>query len=1422
MRTFQIESLFRGIFFLIINLLIIQITTGTLMVSANCMEIKTNSVNNQFFAATTTSAPIFWIEDFTLANGTITDNGTTGWAVSGACGGTFSVQNNEFMASFSSACEGVWASDVIDISAKSNVVISVDLRSETASTSDYFETSDYINVYYKLNGGAETLIYGDVAGLGSTTNTTATTTAISSELNGSTLQVVIRLNNSHPTERYYFDNVKLNGIPACTGIDASASVSGSLTCENTSVTLQGSSTVSGAIYSWTGPNGFSSELQNPSVSVPGTYILRVTDPSNNCYSEVTTEVLQITTPPGASASADGQISCTNSMVTLLGSSPTSDVLYSWEGPGGFESALQNPSVNTPGTYTLTVKNPLNGCTSIVTVDVIEASSQASTFWHEDFSLPNNSITDSGTTGWSVGTSCDGTFSVQNNEFMASFNSACEGVWASDVIDISLKNNVVISVDLRSATASTSDYLESNDYIRVFYKLDNGPEILMYEDYAGLGSTTNTTASATVTSGNLGADNLQVVVRLRNSHSTERYYLDNVKLTGSDQTIGPITTTVSGSLSCPNPSVQLTASTSTPATYYWICPDNTIINEQNPNVNKPGKYNVVVSVGGCQASKTVIVTGSTQIPEISISGDRLIRLSNVPVVLSAVSSNTNLVYSWSGPAGFTSDIKSPSVLNAGTYSVIVTDQANLCTNTAFYKVQYGDLLWNEEFEGLVDGTKEDHGSTAWSVDNSQIHTVDLSYYSSESGIPYYFEVKNNKLTAKSTFGEVVWLSEPINISGETDVFVRLDVSGEGSLNDSTDCGLDCFDYDYIKVFYKVDGGIETPFQNMGSIPGKLALSDLKISTDVPEGDILQIIIKAYNTGNSEIFYFDNIQVLAGGEEQVEISVSGPITCDNRSVTLSASPIIVGDDYNWSGPNGFVSDEPVVDVSQEGTYTLIVIGNSGYISSDTLTIEVEENTELPDISINSTGILTCSDSVAIIKGISTTQNVSYSWIGPGNFSSILQNISVDESGEYKLTVENDSTGCIAKDSITITSDTISPANVTVSSSGNLTCINNNVILTGNTSTNGVEYAWYGSTGFIAHSQKITIHNADTYELIVTDTATGCSSMANEVVANDTIAPGASAYVDNSLDCSTYFVTLRANSPTSGVNYNWAGPLNYSSSQQYPVTTIPGNYTVTTTNPVNGCTSTAGTIVEEDYSAPTGVSASVSGMLNCENTSVTLIGTSGTSGVSFSWSGPNGFISYVQNAQVFEPGKYTLTVTDTINQCTSSANVTVEQEQVPPEGVSAKVSGILTCVDTSVVLSGSSTTSGVSYLWTGPNNFSSGLQEVSVTVPGNYILEVSGSAVGCKVYDTVLVGQNITPPADVIASVSDTLDCNNTPVELAASSSTDRVYYSWIGPYGFVSNEQNPMTVFEGEYTVTVTNPDNGCSSEEQVIVIKEECQ
>ena len=178
-----------------------------------------------------------------------------------------------------------------------------------------------------------------------------------------TIQVT---NNTNGCTATSFTTVTSNANPP----NASAT-GGTLTCVVTSLTITANSTTPGVTFAWSGPNGFASTQQNPSVNTAGNYVVTVTNPANNCTNTATATVTQNTTPPTASATVNGTLTCITNSVQLNATTNAPNPTFSWSGPGGFSSSLQSPNVSVPGTYTCIVTNTANGCTSSAPVTVMQ-------------------------------------------------------------------------------------------------------------------------------------------------------------------------------------------------------------------------------------------------------------------------------------------------------------------------------------------------------------------------------------------------------------------------------------------------------------------------------------------------------------------------------------------------------------------------------------------------------------------------------------------------------------------------------------------------------------------------------------------------------------------------------------------------------------------------------------------------------------------------------------------------------------------------------------------------------------------------------------------------------------------------------------------------------------------------------------------
>lgn len=140
------------------------------------------------------------------------------------------------------------------------------------------------------------------------------------------------------------------------------------TCANAhngsiNLTVTGSSTYS---YQWTGPNGFTANVEDPSNLAPGTYNVTVTDATNSTCTATATITVNAGSPNPTPTISGSTTFCTGSSTTLDAGSYSS---YLWSN----NETTQTITVNTAGPYSVTVTNAA-GCTGVASVNVTQSNS----------------------------------------------------------------------------------------------------------------------------------------------------------------------------------------------------------------------------------------------------------------------------------------------------------------------------------------------------------------------------------------------------------------------------------------------------------------------------------------------------------------------------------------------------------------------------------------------------------------------------------------------------------------------------------------------------------------------------------------------------------------------------------------------------------------------------------------------------------------------------------------------------------------------------------------------------------------------------------------------------------------------------------------------------------------------------------------
>ena len=210
--------------------------------------------------------------------------------------------------------------------------------------------------------------------------------------NGKT--VPLKLPNTDLLEKNYNNNIS---SATYSRITVSASNSGPV-CESDTIKLAASSTTADAVFTWSGPAGFTSTDQNPfiekaSIAKAGKY--EVVASKDGCSSDPASTSVIINENPDVTANAKEPI-CESGSIRLTASSANASN-YKWTGPGGFSSSQQNPVISNAtqadaGVYKVIAASN-NGCISNqVSAEVKINPIPEPKFSAPDVCLPSTTVT----------------------------------------------------------------------------------------------------------------------------------------------------------------------------------------------------------------------------------------------------------------------------------------------------------------------------------------------------------------------------------------------------------------------------------------------------------------------------------------------------------------------------------------------------------------------------------------------------------------------------------------------------------------------------------------------------------------------------------------------------------------------------------------------------------------------------------------------------------------------------------------------------------------------------------------------------------------------------------------------------------------------------------------------------------------------
>ncbi len=1133
-----------------------------------------------------------------------------------------------------------------------------------------------------------------------------------------------------------------------------------ISCINSTVQLSGSSSTSGVSYYWTGPGNISDpQSQNPFVDASGTYTLTVTGP-NGCSASDNVQVQTDYEEPHVWVDSNpGTIDCGSETVTLYGTSTTEGASLHWSGPGIVSGGSgETPVVDQPGDYTLTVTHPVSGCTSWATVTVIE-----------DTTTPT------------VG------FPVSPN-------------------DISCANP---TVDIQSETSAAS---------ASYQWTTTGGVILSGADQATVTVASGGTYTLTVTD---------------NSNSCSAQNSIDV---GENLTPPGVSVETPELITCNDPAIELSASSPTsPVSVQWNTTDGNIHSGSTtftPTVNSPGTYTIFVTdpSNGCISEESVDVAEDRDAPYITINTDPdPLTCGNTEVQLNGYAPGATLL--WTGPEGasITGETTStPWVDTPGLYTLEATGD-NGCISARDVEVSLEDEL-PEDVE-VLDFDHLSCSNTTTVLRGSSSTAGSIFSWESTGGGNILTNPDNEEITVDSPGTYILTVFHPVTLCPES-VEVTVEMKSDTPVitfppempakitcsNPSTTLESYVDPADAI-LLWEGPGTIE---DNHTTTPTVTVAGEYTLIATHPETGC---------TSSKTIEVESDLE-----EPEIFFDDPGMVTCDNQLVeivaTTTASPVTP----QWSTGNGSISGSTgnmSVTVSGGGIYTLTLTdNNNGCESAES--IEVFEDTTSPEVyADNSPPDITCKSPQSELYGTSPTPGVTYLWDGPGNIEDGTTEMpKVDLPGDYTLTVTRTGNGCSAQTTVTVGENLTSPEIPQVVTPEELSCNTEWVELKVSPYIEGVDYLWsttgsgtiQNATGDIAW-----VNEPGEYTVEVTDRINGCTSFNTvNVLMNTDVSDVEITGGPFELNCGTESLTLSGVSP-EGIDPVWTTEGGHIVEGRYSfeaTVNAPGEYTLTVHHPVSGCPSSATVTVGHTEDVPLIDVDSYPGMLTCGNTTVTLYGSPADPSHSFAWSTADGNI--VEDETTHTPvvdmaGTYVITVTNPQTGCTNQASILVEEDLEPAE-VFVSTPDKITCNNQEVQLNATSTVSNVSYYWTtdGSGTIRSGDENKPnpvVLSPGIYTLTVTRDSNQCTSVKEVEVFENTVPPHISVDKSPDQLTCDRHEVVLSGSSLTEGALFQWTSESGSpIANptSKHPRVSEPDRYFLTVTDPDNGCESVDDVIV------
>ncbi|HMQ75389.1 MAG TPA: choice-of-anchor L domain-containing protein [Flavobacteriales bacterium] len=555
----------------------------------------------------------------------------------------------------------------------------------------------------------------------------------------------------------------------------------------------------------------------------------------------------------------------------------------------------------------------------------------------------------------------------------------------------------------------------------------------------------------------------------------------------------------------------------------------------------------------------------------------------------------------------------------------------------------------------------------------------------------------------------------------------------------------------------------------------------------------------------------------------------------NVTGGTAPYLM----SWSGPNGFSATTADLSGLAAGAYTVLVTDANGCSIQRTYSVMQPGlftiTAILSDLNGSGVSCAGATDGSIALSVSGATAPYTFAWSGPNGFTSTDEDLTNLAAGSYTVTV-TDANGCSTAEAWTLSAPaTINVVVIAPKHNGSeISCVGGSdgaIDATVFGGTAPFSYAWSGPNGYTSGSDDISGLTAGTYTLTVTD-ANGCTDMATVVLEEpaaitSTLALSQTASGD-AVSChgaNDGSIDLSLSGGSAPLSVSWSGPNGFTATGSDLSNLMAGTYTATVVD-ANGCVANASaTLTEPDALVLTGTPGSTLGgtAISCaggSDGSIDLDINGGAGGATFQWTGPNAFVATAEDPSGLSAGTYTVSVLDA-NGCTASASFLLDEPAALTTTQQVQDALCQGNADGSIDLTPAGGIAPMTFSWSGPNGFSASSEDIANVHAGVYVATIT-DANGCTLTQPVNVQE---PGMFVVSSLMSgypggyQVSCagaSNGSLDIGVTGGTPGYQYSWTGPNGYASNDEDIMGVPAGNYFVIITDV-NGCSHLEQYSLV-----